>query len=293
VISFGKAEEDRYMKALLCIFAVLLIAMNVCSQDRDVTVEAVFTGPQPAAIVLPLPKYPKAAKDAGLGGRVAVEISVGADGAVSVLDQGDGPYPVCRAVTEPNVLALRLAAVNAAKKARFKRALAGESGTAAGGRLLYDFGPEPEIVEVRAAAVSGAVVTDGKPLIAISDAPVTGITGLPAISAGAVGNAKNAGIDRNTPMPKTVSGGVLNGHALALPVPSYPRAAKAVRAAGPVYVQVLIMVDGTVYSAAAVSGHPLLRQASEKAACGARFTPTLFQGQPVKVSGIITYNYNL
>lgn len=93
------------------------------------------------------------------------------------------------------------------------------------------------------------------------------------------------------PVPKTVSGGVLNGKATSLPKPAYPAAAKAVRAGGAVSVQVLISESGSVISANAVSGHPLLRAAAEGAARGARFSPTLLSGQPVKVSGVITYNF--
>jgi len=93
------------------------------------------------------------------------------------------------------------------------------------------------------------------------------------------------------PAPKTVSGGVLNGKATSLPKPAYPAAAKAVRAGGPVSVQVLIDESGSVISASAVSGHPLLRAAAAQAARGARFSPTLLSGQPVKVSGVITYNF--
>ncbi|MEP6787888.1 MAG: TonB family protein, partial [Acidobacteriota bacterium] len=93
------------------------------------------------------------------------------------------------------------------------------------------------------------------------------------------------------PVPKTVSGGVLNGKATSLPKPAYPPAAKAVRAGGPVSVQVLISESGSVISASAVSGHPLLRAAAESAARGAHFSPTLLSGQPVKVSGVITYNF--
>jgi len=93
------------------------------------------------------------------------------------------------------------------------------------------------------------------------------------------------------PKPKTVSGGVLNGKATSLPKPAYPPAAKAVRAGGSVSVQVLIDENGSVVSASAVSGHPLLRPAAAAAARGARFSPTLLSGQPVKVSGVITYNF--
>ncbi len=91
--------------------------------------------------------------------------------------------------------------------------------------------------------------------------------------------------------PKTVSGGVLNGKATSLPKPAYPPAARAVRASGAVSVQVLISESGSVISASAVSGHPLLRAAAVGAARGARFSPTMLSGQPVKVSGVITYNF--
>lgn len=93
------------------------------------------------------------------------------------------------------------------------------------------------------------------------------------------------------PVPKTVSGGVLNGKATSLPKPAYPPAARAVRAGGSVSVQVLISENGSVISASAVGGHPLLRAAAESAARRARFSPTLLSGQPVKVSGVITYNF--
>lgn len=98
-----------------------------------------------------------------------------------------------------------------------------------------------------------------------------------------------------TPTPKKViqSGGVLNGKAISLPQPAYPPMAKAARASGTVNVQVLVDETGKVVSATAVSGHPLLRQAAVQAAYRARFTPTLLSGQPVKVQGIITYNFVL
>ncbi len=93
------------------------------------------------------------------------------------------------------------------------------------------------------------------------------------------------------PVPKQISGGVLNGKARSLPKPPYPAAARAVRAGGPVTVQVLIDENGNVVSASAVSGHPLLRAAAASAARGAKFSPTMLSGQPVKVSGVITYNF--
>jgi protein TonB len=92
-------------------------------------------------------------------------------------------------------------------------------------------------------------------------------------------------------LPKIISGGVLNGKAISLPKPAYPPAARAVGAYGSVQVQVLIDETGRVVTATAMSGHPLLQQAAAAAARQARFSPTLLGGQPVKVSGIITYNF--
>jgi protein TonB len=96
------------------------------------------------------------------------------------------------------------------------------------------------------------------------------------------------------PKPKTiVSGGVLNGKAISKPQPAYPQIAKAARASGTVTVQIVVDESGKVISASAVSGHPLLQQAAVAAARQARFSPTLLSGQPVKVSGVITYNFVL
>jgi protein TonB len=84
---------------------------------------------------------------------------------------------------------------------------------------------------------------------------------------------------------------VLNGKAISLPKPPYPAIAKAARASGTVTVQVTIDESGKVVSARAVGGHPLLQQAAVQAAYGARFSPTQLSGQPVKVTGVITYNF--
>lgn len=83
----------------------------------------------------------------------------------------------------------------------------------------------------------------------------------------------------------------INNNATVLAKPNYPAAARAVRASGAVNVQVTIDEDGEVVMANAVSGHPLLRQAAEKAARESRFSPTTLAGQPVKVTGIIVYNF--
>jgi periplasmic protein TonB len=57
-----------------------------------------------------------------------------------------------------------------------------------------------------------------------------------------------------------------------------------------VVVEVLIDESGKVERAEIVSGHPVVYKAVWEAAMQAKFYPTLVNGQPVKVSGFLTYN---
>lgn len=86
-------------------------------------------------------------------------------------------------------------------------------------------------------------------------------------------------------------GSVLNGKALALPPPTYPPLARKAHLSGTVTVQVLIDEQGNVTDAHAVDGHPLLQAACVAAARQAKFSPTLLEGEPVKVTGVIKYNF--
>ncbi len=93
--------------------------------------------------------------------------------------------------------------------------------------------------------------------------------------------------------PVTVSRGVVNGSAKFLAQPNYPAAAKQIRATGKVEVQVLIDENGRVISATVVNGHPLLREAALDAARKSTFSPTKLSDVPVKVSGVIVYNFTM
>jgi len=86
---------------------------------------------------------------------------------------------------------------------------------------------------------------------------------------------------------------VLNSQALSLPKPPYPPLAKQLHIQGVISVQVLIDETGKVVSARAISGSPFLTVEAQKAAYQARFSPTLIGDRPVKVSGVITYNFVL
>ncbi len=88
-----------------------------------------------------------------------------------------------------------------------------------------------------------------------------------------------------------MEGGFLNGKAVDLPKAVYPEEARKTHAAGTVQVQVLVDETGKVVSAKAIFGPEVLREAAVNAALKAKFKPTLQGGAPVKVSGILTYDF--
>ncbi|MEP7147266.1 MAG: energy transducer TonB [Acidobacteriota bacterium] len=82
-----------------------------------------------------------------------------------------------------------------------------------------------------------------------------------------------------------VKAGVVNGKAIRLTKPRYA----GIR--GVVTIQVLIDERGNIANAGGMSGHPFLVKSAREAACESKFSPTIIEGKPVKVTGIITYNY--
>ena len=93
-----------------------------------------------------------------------------------------------------------------------------------------------------------------------------------------------------TDPPKSMS--PLNGKALSLPRPEYPMGVTGPRAAGTILVFVEVDEEGKVLSARDVcQGPPDLTAASIKAALKARFSPTILDGKPARVTGFIYYNF--
>jgi protein TonB len=146
----------------------------------------------------------------------------------------------------------------------------------------------PKLPSVSGATAASANVTLGMPnaavLTANSSAPVVKTTDdVPPPPAKPVAKAP----------VRPISGGVLNGKALEMPRPVYPETARRAKLTGLVSVEVVIDVSGKVIGARAVSGPEMLRDAAERAARLAKFTPALLSGQPVRVSGVINYNFSL
>lgn len=89
------------------------------------------------------------------------------------------------------------------------------------------------------------------------------------------------------------TGRVDPGSALKKVAPAYPAEAKAAGVSGKTQVQVTISEEGRVIEAIAISGPDLLREAAVQAAKQWVFKPTKLDGAPVKVQGILTFNFEL
>jgi Gram-negative bacterial TonB protein C-terminal len=104
-------------------------------------------------------------------------------------------------------------------------------------------------------------------------------------------NAAPANTPPNAAQPNQkrgpISGGMLNGKAIYLPVPEVPPG----EATGVVLIAIVIDEQGSVVEARAVSGPQHLHAAAVSAARLARFSPTLLMGEPVRVSGTLSYNF--
>ena len=98
--------------------------------------------------------------------------------------------------------------------------------------------------------------------------------------------------DRPKPaVEREMQGDVLCGKSISLPKPPYPEEAKAKGISGIVRVRVVADENGNVIWAKAIEGHPLLQEASIKAACQSKYSPEKISGRPIKVTHVITYNF--
>ena len=300
------------MKLTLICLLLVLFASAIVGQE---VVDRRIIAPPKATV-------PEEANKTGLGGTVRVLVEIDQAGNVLTIKDAQGPDWVCQSVTRPDVTALREAARAVAQNVKFAPVAEGdpfnssvwlEVSFPSAAKSNESDGEERHFTAVPAAEENK---TDTKQNSSGNVFTIKGDNGRSTVKGDlADGNGDNSSKDyagpvraagsdadqytltgEKMPLPRSIvgsslSGGVLNGKAIALPKPTYPPAARAVRASGAVTIQVLIEENGKIFSAQPVSGHPLLRSAARIAACGAEFSPTYLEGQPVKVSGVISYNF--
>lgn len=87
--------------------------------------------------------------------------------------------------------------------------------------------------------------------------------------------------------------GSLIEFATARVAPTYPPAAKTMRMVGTVKLEVLVNEDGSIAEVQNASGPSMLQRAASDAIKKWKFKPFTRDGQPVKATGFVNFNFNL
>jgi protein TonB len=90
-----------------------------------------------------------------------------------------------------------------------------------------------------------------------------------------------------------VSTGVLLGNSIRQAQAIYPQLARNAHVEGVVLVEIIVDEEGSVIAATALDGHPLLRQPAQDAARQWKFRPTLLNGRPIKIAGMLRFTFKL
>jgi TonB family protein len=90
-----------------------------------------------------------------------------------------------------------------------------------------------------------------------------------------------------------VAVGSLAGKAKQRISPTYPPVARAARVSGVVTVYLVVSEKGEVETVQRADGPPQLQQAAAEAARRWKFSPTVIDGQPVRVTGYLSFNFTL
>ncbi len=205
----------------------------------------------------------------GIRGDVRVLVSLDKEGNVKGVLDVTGPGSVCRQVTRPDIRALRRTAMDAAVMAKFNPATQNGVPVESASWLTFTFPVQKTDSDEKKPTEQNSVPESSNAKSTVVAQPQTG----------------------RAHEWQESNGGLIAGKPISIPKPPYPPAARSVRAEGQVKIRVLIDERGEIYSAEAIEGHPLLAPAAVTAACRATFSPTLLQNIPVKVIGVINYNF--
>ena len=93
----------------------------------------------------------------------------------------------------------------------------------------------------------------------------------------------------NSPLPV----GSLIGYATRRVNPVYPRQARSMRMSGTVKVEILVDEEGNVTEVENTEGPSLLKRAASDAIMKWQFKPFVRNGQPVKATGYVNFNFNM
>lgn len=143
---------------------------------------------------------------------------------------------------------------------------------------------EREVRPVEKQPSQTVVTQNDKPMIVVSTPPPVKEEPKPVVVARVAESARNTS-------PLDV--GSLIDFATKKTSPQYPAAAKSIRATGVVKVEVTISETGDVSEVQKTSGHQMLQSAARDAVRKWKFKPFVRDGQPVKATGFVSFNFAL
>ena len=211
------------MKRTLLAIAIMICPGYVFAQTPDI--EAKIKN-------LPKVTYPAEASKTGLEGEVRVVVDVDSKGKVTKAYDVTGPGWVCDNNTRADVVAMRQISIKAAARASFVPAMSGEKPVASQTRLTFYFrNPHPK--KTGGALATIAPEEDSEQRGASNqDTGTMRLRIIGETAPSASDRSKNTGAAANggqiivpegstaSTDSKTLSGGILNGKALALPRPA-------------------------------------------------------------------------
>ncbi|MFL6468408.1 MAG: energy transducer TonB [Pyrinomonadaceae bacterium] len=152
---------------------------------------------------------------------------------------------------------------------------------------------ETALATTGGAPVSNSANTDaGKQLQQqATDKPAEAAKAVPA--ADSTQKQQSVTADSNTEKSSPVNVGSLIEYATTKQQPTYPPAARSMRAAGVVKVEVVVDETGQVTEVKNVAGHTLLVAAARDAVRKWKFRPIMRDGQAVRASGYVNFNFTL
>lgn len=215
-------------------------------------------------IKAPKPAYPLAAAERRLQGQVWISLLISETGDVESTEIVSGDPVLAKAAEE------------AMRKWKFKPYIHNGKPAKVKTKLPYDFAFESKVSDIPT------------PADTIRASQSTSLTPSPASA-----DSSPASDQNGAPSRLRVSQGVMEGMIVHKVDPVYPPEAKSNRITGDVILQATIGKDGRIHNLRAVSGHPVLVEASIGAVQQWRYRPFTLKGEPVEVETTIKIQFHM
>jgi TonB family protein len=218
--------------------------------------------------------YPVQAEKDQLQGEVVVKLTVTESGDVDNVEVISGNPILARA------------AVDAARKWKFKPVIRNGKAVKASTKIPFDFAYPDRVTDIKPKEPSTPDIHDQQPVKS---------NGTNTESSSPDTKPSESGTLLSTVLPQRVKvvQGVVQGMVVHRVAPVYPPEAKRARIQGTVVLAAIIGKDGKIKNLNVISGPSMLVDAAVGAVQQWRYRPYVLQGEPVEVDTTITVNFNL